>query len=494
MNPGNLNLYQKGLIIVAVPLLFELAFVGSLALLLRQTEAVAEREAVSKKIIFAADRLNRTFFNCAVALFTYSTTDNPEFLQRFGDLTEKLPKEIESLKAGMHNDPAQRAALGQIEAVSSKTSEILAEVNATLIEQGSAVHSTHISDLSTEFASSLVQIQQAIGKLTEAESEIVRTSPEIEKEKRQAFEKVLVVGVIANIALAIALVYFFTENIIRRLRILSENTAKFTNQERLHPPLDGNEEIAQLDKSFHEMASSLIASREKERALQKMKEELLAVVGHDLRSPLTSISLSLSFIKMGGFGQLSERLAQSVATCEDQVFRLMRMIHDLLDFEKLQSGTIQIELQETTSAKLIEAAVQSVAALSKEHGVAVHVQASEILLKADEDGLIRVLTNLLSNAIKFSPPGGTVTVDVLEGSDDVEFRVIDQGPGVPVDYRNTVFERYKQVQASDHKKKKGIGLGLAICKGLVEDHGGAIGVSCPESGGSTFWFKIPKQA
>lgn len=493
MTPGSLNMFQKGLILVAVPLVFELVFVGTLAYLLRQSDAVAQREAVSKKIIFAADRLNRTFFNCAVSLFSYSTTSNPQFLQRYEELTEKLPREIEALKKNIHNDPEQKIAIDRIEGVSRKTSDILREIKTTLSESESFPQGTnHLRDLSSELESSLTQIQDGIAKLTEAESEIVRTSPEAEARTRQSFEKILLAGVIANIVLAFALVFFFTENIVRRLRILMENTEKFARNEDLHPPLGGSEEIAELDRSFHEMASALVESREKEHALQKMKQDLLAVVSHDMRAPLTSISLSLSFMRMGGLGELPERVVQSVTSNENQVFRLMRMIHDLLDFEKLQSGTLQIELKEAPVSRIIETSIESVSALSNQQNISITAQPSEIIVQADEDGLIRVITNLLSNAIKFSPPGGVISIEVIEHPEVVEFNVTDEGPGVPEDFKAVIFERFKQVQASDHKQKKGTGLGLAICKGLVEDHGGTIGVRDAAKRGSTFWFQIPR--
>lgn len=491
---SDLTLFQKGMILVAVPLLFELVFLGTLAALLQRSEAVAQREAASKKIIFAADRVNRTFFNCAVALYTYTTTDNPQFLKRYEELTQKLPDEINALQVSTQHDAAQKDAIARIEKVARQTSDIFTEIKATLEESAasSAHQMTHFHDMRLELEHSLNLVQKHIEQLTEAETEIVRTTPAVEEKTKQSIEKLLLLGVLANIVLAFALVIFFSQNISKRLLILMDNTDRFARQQDLHPALDGTEEIAQLDRSFHEMVRALNESREKERALEQMKQELIAVVSHDLRAPLTAISLNLSFLKMGGFGELPEKAITAIGSNETQVTRLMRMIQDLLDIEKIKSGTLNLRRDLIQLSNAINLSVDSVSALSEAGKVKVIAASTNASLYADEGAIIRIITNLLSNAIKFSPPGAVVSIEVTEQSEYVELVVKDEGPGIPLEYQELIFERFQQVQESDHKQKKGTGLGLAICKALVLEHKGTIGVKSVEGKGSTFWLRIPK--
>jgi signal transduction histidine kinase len=224
--------------------------------------------------------------------------------------------------------------------------------------------------------------------------------------------------------------------------------------------------------------------------LERLKKGFLSTVSHELRTPLTSIMGSLGLLASGAVGVPSDEGTAVVAIAERNAVRLMDLINDILDVERLETGTIDLRIAQVTADSILRRALESVATLRQNHGVTVDVPRVSSAMWADADRIVQVLVNLLSNAIKFSPPGGVVTVGVDEREGSVEFRVTDRGRGVPVAHRQAIFEPFRQVEVSDAREKGGTGLGLAICKSIVEQHGGTIGVEGREGGGSSFWFRV----
>ncbi len=238
------------------------------------------------------------------------------------------------------------------------------------------------------------------------------------------------------------------------------------------------------------MANILDVSERKE--LEKMKKEFVATVSHELRTPLTSIRGSLTLLSVGALGVLPEAVKKVVAIAERNTIRLIGLINDILDIEKLEAGKLDMVFDDLALSNVIERSQESVKSFAEQHGVNLIMAQTDIKVHADGDRLVQVLVNLLSNACKFSPKGGNVTVAVVDIPNWVEVRVIDQGRGIPAKFKNLLFQKFQQVEASDSRKKGGTGLGLVICKGIIEQHGGIIGVESEEGHGSTFYFRIPK--
>jgi CheY-like chemotaxis protein/anti-sigma regulatory factor (Ser/Thr protein kinase) len=232
------------------------------------------------------------------------------------------------------------------------------------------------------------------------------------------------------------------------------------------------------------------------REVDRLKREFVSSISHELRTPLTSIRGSLGLLAGGVLGPLPADAAEIVAVAERNVVRLIGLINDILDLERLEGGRLEMELAPAESGPIVTRALEAVQSFANESGVTLAAAASPVRVRADADRIVQVLVNLVSNAVKFSPPGGTVKVKIVSGPAMAEFRVEDQGRGVPPALREAIFERYRQVEASDSRSKGGAGLGLAICKSIVEQHGGAIGVRDAEASGtgSMFWFQVPLAA
>jgi len=226
------------------------------------------------------------------------------------------------------------------------------------------------------------------------------------------------------------------------------------------------------------------------REIERLKKEFVSTVSHELRTPLTSIRGSLSLLSGGVLGELPNDAKEVVEIAERNVVRLITLINDILDLEKLASGKLDIQFAPVSVQTLMERASEAVRGFAHQENVSLAVASTDAVASVDDDRIVQVLVNLLSNAIKFSPDGGTVALEASVTNDEVEVRVIDHGRGIPKESLDIIFERFRQVDSSDARRKGGTGLGLAICKAIMTQHGGSIGVTSEVGRGSTFRIRM----
>lgn len=229
------------------------------------------------------------------------------------------------------------------------------------------------------------------------------------------------------------------------------------------------------------------------KQVEQMKSEFVSVVSHELRTPLTSIAGSLGLLAGGAAGKIPDRAKKLVDIAQSNSARLVRLINDILDIEKIEAGKMAFDIRPLPLAPLIAQGVQANAAFASGLGVAIRVDriAAEVAVRADEDRLMQVLTNLLSNAAKFSPQGSTVRVKVTPGTATHRISVADSGPGIPEAFRDRIFQKFAQADASDTRAKGGTGLGLSIVAELVERMDGKVSFESAEGEGSTFFVDLP---
>jgi len=227
------------------------------------------------------------------------------------------------------------------------------------------------------------------------------------------------------------------------------------------------------------------------RQIETMKKNFVSTVSHELRTPLTSIRGSLGLLAGGVFGPLPDEATEAVSLAERNTIRLISLINDILDFEKIESGTVELHFEPVLMHSLVERSIDAVRGVALERRIMIDTSVCDREVLADADRAIQVMVNLLSNAIKFSEEDSTVTVECIESPGWVETRVTDRGRGIPASHRELIFERFQQVDSADSRKKGGTGLGLAISKAIIEQHGGSIGVESEVGKGSTFFFRLP---
>jgi PAS domain S-box-containing protein len=230
------------------------------------------------------------------------------------------------------------------------------------------------------------------------------------------------------------------------------------------------------------------------RKLDQVKSDFVSVVSHELRTPLTSIRGALGLLAGGVAGEVPEPARELLEVAARNSERLVRLVNDILDVEKAESGSMTLRFQLIDLAALLAQAVESNQAYAQPFDVRFEVVSTVpgARVKADPDRLLQVLANLLANAAKHSPCGGRVEVALARRDGRLAVSVADHGKGIPAGFHHRIFERFAQADVSSTRQKGGTGLGLAIAKAIVERHGGTIGFTTRPGEGTTFAFELPE--
>lgn len=610
----NLKLSHKGLILVAIPLVFELAFVLMLNGMLNQAEIEIQREARARAMSKQINRLHSLLTSQATGLSGYGLIGSTGMMKRFQHASDAIPTVFEELKRLSSDKPEELEQVIELEKFLNNTMVEFRQIKKLIDEGEQAAARSYMNGL----RSRVPILAAKFDMIAAEERKIEDISPQIQAEARKKMKMLLSVAVIFNVLLAIGLAIYFNRGTARRLGVLMDNTYRLASSMPLNPRLGGNDEIAHLDKVFNDMAEALAESAKKERLafdnltesekrvrtivetmpvglviindqgtielvnpatenmfraafedivgqhlqslfpkaaeipvdefmsellkkgdghilerqavrrdgtqlpvelslnkfkaaegdrnmvvmlditerreIERIKQEFVSMVSHELRSPLTSVQGFLTLLAEDVYGSLNEQGKQKVMLADRNVTRLIKLINDLLDIDRLESGKLKMFYKPVKISWVIERAADAVRVLAEQNRITIETPESQHELVADGDRLVQVIVNLLSNAFKFSPPGSTVKVTVKElENKGVELRVIDQGSGIPAKFHKSIFERFEQVSTPEKPQKGGSGLGLAICRAIVEQHGGTIGVDSEEGKGCTFWLRLPAQ-
>lgn len=224
---------------------------------------------------------------------------------------------------------------------------------------------------------------------------------------------------------------------------------------------------------------------------KRLENEFISLVSHELRTPLNSLIGSLDLLKTGKLGSLSDKGQQILSIAISNSVRLIRLVNDILDLERIKSGKITMQKVKCQADDLLTQAIEAMRMMAEQAKISLHCEAITAEFWADPDRLLQMLTNLLSNAIKFSEPEQTIWLRAQLQSDQLQIQVEDQGRGIPAEQLRRIFEPFQQVDASDSRQKGGTGLGLAICRSIVEQHHGQIWVESTLGQGSTFHIRLP---
>ncbi|HWN52451.1 MAG TPA: PAS domain S-box protein [Xanthobacteraceae bacterium] len=261
---------------------------------------------------------------------------------------------------------------------------------------------------------------------------------------------------------------------------------------------DGSEfpvEVGLNPVETHEgmLVFGVIVDISERKRIERLKDEFVATVSHELRTPLTSISASLGLLVGAADVKLPEAAKRLVTIAHSNSQRLVRLINDILDVEKIESGKVIFNLQRVEVGTLVAQAIDANLALAASYGVGLRFEetsASEV--RTDPDRLMQVVTNLLSNAINFSPRDSEVVVAIENSGENVRVTVRDHGPGISADFRPRIFDKFAQADGSNSRQKGGSGLGLSIVKQIVTQLGGKVDFSDAPGGGAVFYVEIPR--
>jgi signal transduction histidine kinase/CheY-like chemotaxis protein len=264
-------------------------------------------------------------------------------------------------------------------------------------------------------------------------------------------------------------------------------------------------------RTIRDLAAQLTAAREQQdqhsRALSQrseldtLKDEFISTVSHELRTPLTSIRGALGLLSSGIIGDVDAKALNLLRIAVTNTDRLIRLINDILDLERMQSGRAPLQIRRCSLRDLAQQAIETMTPMADANTVHLALepftvaQASfpeALFFDGDSDRILQVLTNLLSNAIKFSPPASTVRIHTEATADSILLKIVDEGRGIPSDKLDSIFDRFQQVEPADARQKGGTGLGLAICRSIVQQHSGSIWAQRNLGPGTTLYVMLPR--
>jgi len=589
-----LKLWQKGIIIIALPLVFELIFVFVLGVLLHGVEVEARNTERSRNIVLEAEQIERVFFHAGAALASYQASKNPLFVLQYKQARLKIESELEVLERLCQDNKRQRAEMAEIGVHINKGLELLEEYRSRIERDDLAA-----SPFDEQVKTSVLALGGTLAKIISNEKDVEIHRPQSERHLRQLVEQCLFAGIALNVLIALGVSIYFSRGITRRLLILGANSERLALKQTLLAEMPGSDEIAQLDSVFHRMADTLVEAARKERAVvdnaadvicsidpqnrfvasnpaackiwgysgsellernvldivepdsaeptgagfnkarsenstsvfenriltksgesidmlwsvywseaeqrmfcvahdiseqkraERLRKEVLDMVTHDLRSPLASIDLSIDMLQQGYKGTISEQTSGELEKIKRNSSRMMRLVNDLLDMEKLKEGKLKLVRKDVNLQVIVENAFDVVQPAANQRRIKLLEENTDMEIFADGVRIGQILINLLSNALKFSSENSEVKVAAETRENQVIIKVIDNGPGMTSDQSGRLFQRFSQLEAH---LQQGSGLGLAICKALVDLHGGSIGVESEKGKGSTFWFCLPMSA
>ncbi len=591
-----LSLGKKALILVAVPLVFELIFVGTFAYLVNQVDRERAREAHARDVAGHLNVLLRLVMERSSSLIVSHFTSRETFRRRADLAKKRFYQEKEIITRLVAENRHEKESWDRI---------------YKLMDEGDRFfdHAKTMVDIGNRLSAGMEMVKvnrlmadvfQSIDHLVEEQEVETQERKNKQAQMRMQIEILIYVAVAVNILLAVGLALAFNRSTAARLKVVLDNTYKLASQQPLAEPLRGEDELAHLDHTFRKMAEALASMRRKESAIltsaadiicsldserrftqanpaaakqwgyevddiigrrldqlldeedlistteqvnniieskghgaftnrivtqngeerdcewsvvwsseekalmcvvhditerkqiDQMKRDFVAMVSHDLRTPLTSIQMVHSLLAAGAYGELTEDGKDSVEGAQDCCDRLITLVNDLLDLERMESGRMDLSLESIPISDIIKPSISMVANAVRQKKIELKLETQEDpTVRADKERMIQVLINLIANAIKFSPESSNLTVSTEINDEYALVKVKDEGRGVPESMRTSIFERFKQVTKSDSKGRKGSGLGLAISKAIVELHGGRIAVESEEGKGSTFYFSLP---
>lgn len=479
------RIFHKGLILLFVPLLFEIVIAASLIYLQHLYGESVKAEALRKQFVF---HINEFWF-----YYTNMTTTNlgRAFIKDYPVSYERATKALEEytlLKAMLADDPQHQQRLADIATCFQRSRALTRELKP--ISGDSVGQLAQILALKSNLntCKRLLAANIEGGDLIRSfrQHELMQSAAAAQKVRTVArlIDLVLVGAIVGSALIAFLLFRYFMQGIHRGVQTLLLNIRRFKNGEPLVPAIGGTDEIALLDKTFHEMAEEVASA-------QRMKQSFVSTMAREFRAPISATRDFLVKLSEGSDHALPERARTRAGTTERSLQRLIGLMNDLLTVQAPGASRVDIRPRTCSLDEIIRSSIDAVLAYAERSGVRLEVQNRQVEVYADPDRIVQVLVNLLSNAIKFSPAGSTVVIGTETADDQMQVRVVDKGRGVPPHLREAIFERFRQVAATDATEKGGTGLGLPICKEIVELHGGSIGVESEEGQGSTFWFRLP---
>lgn len=475
-------------ILLGVPLICQLLFAQVLTANLGQLDKAAAEEVRAKQIIESCQEIKSLLSQYFLRV---GLRQIPQSLKRLEPQADKTHDRVSLCLARLQQltavDGADKAIQETVQhyVMTVKRAERYATdiLNAFAIDQ----HQPSFAEFLSE-AESLQDLSFALQEVFVDEDRIVARYGPLQKSfqpqalsERERLRNWITIFAVSDTILVLGLAIFFGKHTLKRLRSLIDNIGQFSKGNTALVPISGDDELSEIDKEFRVMAKARVEAEETRKSMYQL-------IQHDLRTPLTSIGLTLQYIQAAEQESMPASISEKLSSVTAESSRLSRLVSSFLDLEALDAGTLKLHRQDIEASDLIEETVESMHALARSKGIRIDSSAENCVIYADSDRLIQVLVNLLSNAIKHSKKNTRVRLVGTADQFAYKICVYNQGQLISEEAQRTLFQRFARLEGTT---SHGTGLGLYICKTLVQAHGGSIGFSNDTPGELCFWFSVP---
>lgn len=593
-----MRIWQKILLILLLPLIFEIAFVTVLVLLLSDEEKTAAQFKESKKVLIAIDKAENATLESVFSLAPNRGDTAKPVNNQFVDLRNSM----DTCKRAV--DEAANTVRPELKSVLKEVPEVFAHANRLIMRSEKIYRDPEIPPLKRprylrqEFFLLVFELKPVLSEMHRVGENMRALEPVELGGKRLLIALTAASGLLASLVISLALSRLLLGDIVNRLKVIQENAFRVAAGQALLPNVSGKDEISELDSAFHRAAQMMDTARKKEfailekssdvlfsldsrlrianigkaamrawglnpsdligtsflalltadsadkalsalestgqmsaeqnfecqinggdkvkrdflctaswdsanklfhciahditerRRLEKEKQELMATASHRINQPLDSVNIGLLKVSECKTFHEDKNLSKMLVRARGNLERLSHLIQDLLDMEQMEAGKMSLNLDDISAEAMCRSAKDAVNALAVSSGITLVFEGRDAIVKADRRRIEQVLINLLSNAIKYSPRGGTVTLSIDAQNNMAELSVIDQGPGIEEADQALVFDKFFQTKTKPTTEVKSTGLGLSICKIIVEAHQGKIGLESAPSKGSRFFVQL----
>ncbi len=457
-----LKVRQKGLLLISIPLAFQLLFTLILGVIYAEAEREAWKESRTRILAIRTNALIKDIWDAGEIMLAYQLIQDKAILNAWSSKRASILESLDSLKKLSWERKDFSRQYDSMQNLSNKGILMLDNTMASFNTVGAGTAMIY---------EDIKPFMDALGKEVEGgfTRDVQQQANTLKREEksRKNISYLLYASVVADFAIALLLSAIFASSIAGRLTVVTENTARVKERKPLNPALKGDDEIADLDKQFHQLVEALSES-------ERMRSEFLSMTSHDLKTPLMSVELSLELISR----QLSEHklegaISEELRVARENMQRVLTLINDLLDLERGATGKLNLELEDLQIDFLIEKSCRSVSPLAEKKNLQLvhHKQSDDTEVIADRRRIEQVVVNLLGNALKFSPADSMVEIrSTILASKHLEIRISDSGSGIAEADRQRIFDRFEQAGAPAPGADRGSGLGLAICKTIVLAH------------------------
>lgn len=482
-----LTLLHKGLLLVSVPLCFEISIFGVLLHMQDQIEHEAQRISRNKKI---TDEINSLVHDVLKVTDSFEFRHEDDQQTLFGR-TKAIKHEVATMLNRLHE--IRELAKDDPELVQKVEicAQGLQQAKDDLLNMGrdagnapedkmEQVFRGYRKKINNDLHSSLSHGLLELGQMPALESNEV-TSPKI----RENIRLLLKLALGFSVMFALFGAAMFSKHLAMRLSLVAENADSLAKGEPLLPPLGGTDEVAELDNHLHDAADLIEAAK-------KLRQEVTAMITHDLKAPLQSVRSYLEMLDAGLLGNLNDQGTRLLKSTEKASEHMVGLIDSVMQLEKLRTGKIVLKETLVEIVPILQKSIDSISVFAEAKNISLNTKFTEQHCDVSGDGfwLQEVFVNILSNAIKYSPDNSKVSI-VTRSLDNrtVEISVSDQGPGIAETEMQLIFERFHRIAATEDIA--GTGLGLPIAKELIEMHNGSIRVESDGKTGSTFIIGLP---